>query len=357
MPDTLSPPFSMPPEWAAHERSWMAWPANPWVWGLRLPAARAAYAEVARALSRFEPVTMVARPECVEEVASLLPGDVTVLPLPHDDSWMRDTGPSFVHDVNGGITGVGWRFNGWGLQSPAYALDARIAQRVCEHLRLPFVASRITLEGGAVHVDGAGTALVCEPSVLDPQRNPGLSQDDVEAELGRLLGVSRTIWLAHGLEDDETRGHVDNIACFLAPGVVASIDPAAAAGEGDRLALEANLRILRSTLDARGRPFEIVLLPLPRPARRDDGRLLTRSYINFYLCNDGLIMPAFDDPADLEAQSILAAVFEERAIVALDANPILHGGGGIHCITQQQPLPLPAPGRAGGPSFRAPASR
>jgi agmatine deiminase len=330
--------FRMPAEWAPHRRCWMAWPCREALWGERMEQARQAYAEVAQAIARFEPVTMIARPDLTASVSLYCGQGISVLPMPHDDSWTRDTGPSFLVDGKGGLAGVEWRFNGWGEASADYAQDARMAGRILDHVGCGRYQSTLVLEGGAIHVDGEGTGMVCETSILDSARNPGLGRAEVEAELGARLGLDKVIWLPAGLEDDETRGHVDNIACFVRPGVVlalASDDPK----DANHAVLEANLELLRSSTDAQGRGLEVLTVNQPRRRDRGDGRRLSLSYINFYITNGGIIMPGFADAMDAAAYKTLGAAFPDREVVQVDAADLLHGGGGIHCITQQQPEP------------------
>ncbi|MCB2012611.1 MAG: agmatine deiminase family protein [Geminicoccaceae bacterium] len=330
----------MPAEWEPHSRCWMAWPCRKALWGDCLEEARLAYAEVARTIAAFEPVTMIVSPGLTADASLTLGSGIRILPLEHDDSWTRDTAPTFVHDLEtGGLAGVDWRFNGWGEIATGIAEDKAMAGRILDHLQFDRIASDLTTEGGAIHVDGEGTAILCAASLLDPNRNPGRERGEVEAELGRTLGIRRTIWLEHGLTDDETAGHVDNIACFAGPAKVVTLDPETAIDE-DKAGLEANLETLREATDAAGRPLEITTLPLPARKTRASGGLLTRSYINFYVANGAIIMPSFDDSADKTARRRLQALFPDREILQVEANAILEGGGGIHCITQQQPAPL-----------------
>ncbi len=333
--------FAMPAEWAPHARCWMAWPCREALWGQHLEAAREVTAEIARAIVQHEPVTMIARPELTASVSLLCGPGIAVLPMPQDDSWTRDTGPTFVTDGTGRVAGVDWRFNGWGEVYEDYAQDARMAQRVLEHLDLPRYEAPLVAEGGAIQVDGEGTCLVCETSILDPRRNPGLSRDEAEARLKEHLGVERVVWLPFGLVDDETRGHVDNVACFARPGLVlalASDDPADANHDG----LAANLELLRAVGDARGRQLEVVPILQPKARLREDGRRLTLSYINLYIANGGIVMPGFADGADKAAYRAIGQAFPDRQVTQLEVTDLVHGGGGIHCITQQQPLPRAA---------------
>jgi agmatine deiminase len=378
----------MPAEWEPHSQCWMAWPCREELWGDRLDAARRATADVAKAISDFEPVTMIARPELTASVSLYCGQGVTVLPMPQDDSWSRDTGPTFLvadaatetadnpeaaeaegasnapenrpdpgaepgtgdaapdgadpvgagdaADAGARLAAVAWQFNGWGEVYEDYAQDAQMARRLLDHLGIPRYQGPLVLEGGSIHVDGEGTCLVCEGSVLDPKRNPGRTREEVEAVLRDHLSVERVIWLPFGLVDDETRGHIDNVACFARPGVVlvhSTDDEKDANYEG----IQRNLEVLGAARDARGRDLEIIKLPQPKAQMRGDGRRLTLSYINFYLPNGGLIMPAFNDNADTPAYKALTAAFPDRRIVQIDAVDLIHGGGGIHCITQQQP--------------------
>ena len=256
--------------------------------------------------------------------------------MPQDDSWTRDTGPVFLADAAGALAGLDFRFNGWGDAYADYAQDALMARRVLEHTGAARVTSSMVCEGGAIHVDGEGTCLVCTPSILDSKRNPGLTRGEAEAELQRCLGVEAVIWLPGALLDDETGGHVDNHACFARPGVVLAL---AAGGEDDpnHVELGQNLEVLRTASDARGRALEVLTVPQPKPRTRHDGTRLTLSYVNFYLANGAVLMPAFDDTADKSAFRVIAAAFPDRQVIQIDALEIVQGGGGIHCITLQQP--------------------
>jgi agmatine deiminase len=327
--------YRMPAEWAPHARCWMAWPCRAAMWGERLAAARAAFAEVARAIARFEPVTMIARPADAAAARQALDGAVSLLELPLDDSWARDIGPTFVSHPARGLAGVAWRFNAWGGKYVDYAEDAELARRLLARLDLPCFAAPFVLEGGAIHVDGEGTALVTEQCLLNPNRNPGLGRAEIEDHLRAWLGVDTVIWLGQGLVDDETDGHVDNLACFVRPGVVMSLsepDPQ----DANFAALADNAKRLHAAKDARGRRLEVIPVDQPAP-RRIDGRRLALSYINFYRANGGVVAPRFGDPRDEEAQAKLTAAFPDLAIATVPALDILQGGGGIHCITQQQP--------------------
>jgi agmatine deiminase len=300
--------FAMPAEWAPHARCWMVWPCRTERWGDRMAAARQAYAEIAKAIVRHEPVTMIARPELTAEASLQCGQGISVLPLDHDDSWARDTAPTFVVDHGGALAGVNWRFNGYGERSPAFDQDARLTEAICTRLEVPRFAAPIVLEGGGLHVDGEGTCLVCAASVLDPRRNPGLSREEAAAVLTDYLGVTKVIWLEHGFEGDVTGGHVDNVACFVRPGVVMALtarDP----NDANFAGLQDNLARLQGERDAQGRELQVIEVEQPAARFRADGRRLTTSYLNFYLANGAVLLPMFDDAMDDAAYNAISAAF------------------------------------------------
>ncbi len=326
----------MVPDWAPHARCWMAWPCREAPWGGGLDEARRTYAEVAQAIARFEPVTMIARPELVA-MASLYCGPgITTLALPHDDGWVRDVGPCFLGNAAGEVAGATWAFNGWGELHTDYAQDADLARRLLEHVGARRYASSMVLEAGAIQVDGEGTCIAGIGPVLDPKRNPGLTLAEAEWELMRQLGVDKVIWLPAGLVDDEAGGHVDNVAIFARPGLVLALatdDRADPAFGG----LAENLDVLRGSVDARGRSLEVVTVPQPKARPRHDGRRLPLSHLNCYLANGAVIMPSFGGATDKVAAKAFAAAWPGREIVPIDALDLVQGGGGIHGITLGQP--------------------
>jgi agmatine deiminase len=337
MPTPAEDGFFMPAEWAPHSRCWMAWPCRAETFACGIDEARTAYAEVARSIAQFEPVTMVCNPEDAAEVSLACGPGIEVLPLAISDSWIRDTGPSFVVDGKGGLAGVHWRFNAWGGNYPDHEVDATLGSRLLGKLELPCYEAPFVLEGGAFHVDGEGTLLTTEECLLNPNRNPGLTKPEIEGLLRAHLGVREVIWLGRGYEQDETDGHVDEIACFARPGVVIALTTDDT-GDPNFERFQDNLDRLRRARDARGRELEVV--PVRQPERQDvKGVRLTLSYTNFYLANGGLVMPAFEDAADDEAFRTYRRLFPDREVVQVPAMDIVRGGGGIHCITQQQPAP------------------
>ena len=327
--------YFMPAEWQPHDRCWMAWPCREEIWRDRIAEAREAYAEVARAVAEFEPVTMIANPGDVATASLACGRGVEVLPMEIDDSWTRDTGPTYVVDGKGGIAGCDWHFNAWGHEYEFFNNDARLAEALLAHQEIARLGAPFVLEGGAIHTDGEGALLTTESVLLNPNRNPGMDREESERALCDWLGVSRIIWLPDGLHEDETDGHVDNIACFARPGVViAAACPDRSDPNYD--ILEANLEVLRSATDARGRTLEV--LTLDQPTRmEEDGVRLASSYVNFYIANGGVVMPGFDDKRDIAAYKTVAQAFPGRKVVQVPATDIIRGGGCIHCITQQQP--------------------
>ncbi|MBU0726509.1 MAG: agmatine deiminase family protein [Alphaproteobacteria bacterium] len=337
--------FHMPGEWHPHRRCWMAWPVGDRLWGENTAQAHAAFVAVVRAISRFEPVTMLVNPADAANARALLGEAATVIEVDFDDSWFRDSGPSFVIDGTGSVAGVDWVFNAWGNRQP-HERDAALAGWLLQREGLARYASPLVNEGGAIHVDGEGTMLAVETTVPNPNRNPGLGRADIERELCAATGCTKVIWLPGGLDGDYgpvgTDGHIDTVACFARPGVVlaqVTRDPA----DSDYETLQANLAILKASTDAQGRRLEIV--EIEQPARREDhatGGRLPMSYVNFYLAGtpggpQGLVLPVYDDPADAPAIATLQRAFPEREIVTIPGTILFEGGGGVHCITQQEP--------------------
>jgi len=328
--------FRMPAEWEAHARCWMAWPDREDLWGEALAATQAAYAQVARAIGCFEPIAMIASPDSNADVARLCGPAVEILPLEIDDAWLRDTGPAFLSRPDGARAASAWHFNAWGGSFEQFERDAKIADRLCEHLGLPLWRSSLWLEGGAVAVDGEGTILTTESCVLNPNRAPGLSRSEAERELCHALGGSKVIWLPGELDpQDVTDGHVDGLACFARPGLVlleTLTDPSSPRQE----ILRENRRALRGVTDARGRALEIVEMEDAWEAEPESSTFCL-SYINFYVANGGVVLPAYGVPADARARAVVERAFPDRAVVQVDVRKIAINGGGIHCITQQQP--------------------
>jgi agmatine deiminase len=331
--------YMMPAEWGEHARTWMCWPCRVEAWGGPdgLLRAKQAVARIARAISTFEPVTMAARLQDAAEAKLASSGKAEIFEVALDDSWARDSGPTFLLGPGGAKAGIQWQFNAWGNKYHPYTDDARFAARVLAAAGARVYEAPLTCEGGAIHVDGAGTLLTTEQCLLNPNRNPGLTRQQVEERLALFTGARKVIWLGEGFSDDETDGHVDNIACFAAPGRVIVGVPAEKSHPDYEPVTEA-IRRLSVARDAEGRAFEVVEIVQPERLKIDwRGRPLQASYVNFYLPNGGVVMPAFDDPNDERARGVIADCFPGRDILQVDALDIVEGGGGIHCITQQEP--------------------
>jgi agmatine deiminase len=336
--------FALMAEWAVHERCWMAWPSRAETWREHLDGARDCVAELATTIARFEPVSIVSKPKNVAEVSLLTGPGVSQVSIPHDDCWIRDYGPTFVENPKGEISGVTWKWNAWGHRYDDHERDAEVAAQMLKHLEMRAYHGDLVLEGGAIDADGAGTIIAAESVVLNPNRNPGLDKLQIEEILIEYLGVRQVIWLAGGLQDDITGGQVANLARFVKPGQVVALtasDPA----DPNQKALADNLARLQGARDATGRPIEVTTIEQPRPRFDGEGRRLALSYVNFYLPNDGIILPAFEDgPQDRRAFETLSRLFPKREVLQVPALELAFGGGGIHSFTLPQPKgPVAAP--------------
>lgn len=331
--------FVAPPEWVAHTRTWMSW--IPETGYLRADAERTvpAWAAVARAVSRFEPVNLLCPPPLLDE-ARLACGDgVVVVPCALDDAWFRDNGPTFLLDGAGRLGACTWTFNGWGGRLASVARDRAAGRLAAERAGAVPRPSPLVNEGGAIALDGQGTVIVTETVQANPNRNPGWDRAAIEDELRRALGVQRVVWLARGLHGDDgpvgTDGHVDTMVAFLAPGVLAvheQPDPS----HPDHAVMAENVGRLRAARDGRGRAFELIALRAPRPDR--DGHASHESYVNFAWVNGGVVLCSFGDPdADRAVRSRFAELFPHRRLEQVDASTLFAHGGGIHCITQPEP--------------------
>jgi len=349
--------FHMPGEFEPHRGTWMVWPERPDNWRLGAQPAQQAFRAVAKAIAEAEPVTMAVSHRQYEHARRVLPDAVRVLEMSNDEAWMRDTGPTFVVDGHGGLRGVDWRFNAWGglvdgLYFP-WDRDDAVARKVLEIEGAARYRAPIVLEGGAVHADGDGTVYTTRECLLSEGRNPGLTQAEIEAHVLAHTGAEKLIWLDRGVVNDETNGHVDNLMCVAAPGVVLLTWTDDATDPQHEISRDAR-RTLEATTDARGRAIEVVLLPSPGPIHitdeeaggvdavegtlaRNPGDRLAGSYANAYLCDGRVVLPLLDPRYDDQARDIYAKACPDRHVVGVDAREILLGGGNIHCITQQVP--------------------
>ena len=321
--------MTVPGEFAPHQRTLMCWPTRRDLYGEHMSEAKRAHAALARTISGFEPVTMIAAPGDVAEAQRVCGAGVDVVGIPIDDSWVRDSGPIYALE-EGGLVAQDWIFNGWGNKFTPFDDDARLASRWAAHAGHAVRSIDMVLEGGSITVDGS-TVVTTEQCLLNPNRNPQLNRPTIEARLRDELGVRDVVWLPHGLSmDDDTDGHVDNVASFVAPGVLV-VQGCADGTLVDRERLQANRAIAeRHGLVVR----EIPVLPVIEWG----GRTVQVPYLNFYLVNGGVIVPVCGHADDDEMLALIAEFIPDREVVGLDVGGVLaYGGGGIHCVTQQIP--------------------
>ncbi len=348
--------FWMPAEWSPHEAVWMLWPYRADNWRDSGRPAQATYAAVADAICGATPVFMGVPERFTAQAKRVLPAAVTVVPMESDDAWMRDVGPTVVINDRGERRGIDWIFNAWGgLKGGLYYpwdRDEQIAPQVCAHHKFPRYQAALVLEGGAIHTDGDGTLLVTEEVMLNPDRNPALTKEQIGDFLKDYLNVDKIIWLPLGVFEDETAGHIDNMCCFARPGEVILTwtddenDPQYARSKSA-------LDVLAKEVDAKGRKFKVNKIQQPGPLaitpeeaatiqassgmNRAAGRRMAGSYVNFLITNGRVVLPMLDPNTDALAQRTLQAIFPKYNVVGVPAREIVLGGGDIHCITQQIP--------------------
>lgn len=331
--------YYMPAEWERHERTFIEWPVKAsLIWPENYAEVCAGYASVIRAVSEFEPVTVIVNEDTKKEAEKLCENHAEFLTIAHNDAWCRDNGPTFVWNHEKVLSAVNWKFNAWGEKYKPYDLDNEVAPQVLDYLQVPYWNVPIVLEGGSIHVDGEGTLLTTEQCLLNKNRNSKLTKEQIEKYLKDYLKVSSILWLKQGLFGDETDGHIDNVACFAKPGVIL-IQTCHDHNDPNYEITQENLDILSKATDAKGRSFEIIEIPQP-PIRYYQGERLTLSYLNFYFVNGGIILPVFGGDAsetDRKAEEILKNMFQERRIVSVDGMALIKEGGNVHCITQQMP--------------------
>ena len=379
-----------PGEFEPHEGTVLIWPVRPGSWTNEGREAQESFLLAARAIAEGEKVWILTAPETVSDVQArvetmdadaVVKKNIIVLPVETDDAWARDVGPTCViESINAGsadaasssddeagiagvVKGIDWKFNAWGGDFDGlyedYDKDNAAAKAICEALNLPVIdAEDFVLEGGSIHSDGEGTLLTTEACLLSGGRNPEMSKDQIEERLKKELGVKKVIWLPRGIWQDETNEHVDNVAAFVRPGVV--ILATTSDREDPQYELsQADLKVLEETTDAKGRKLEVIKLPIPDvPVRikkeeleamvfapgedvREEGERLAASYVNFYIANTCVVVPAFggeNEASDARAAEILQKAFPERKVVQIPARAIIVGGGNLHCVTQQIPL-------------------
>jgi len=336
--------YYMPPEWHPHECCWMQWPTETFPSGATpswshfdLDKGRIAWANVANTISKFESLKMIVHPDDRESATTLLNNNIEILELPINDAWCRDTGAIFLLNNKNELGGVDSDFNCWGYKEN-FELDDKVAKFMIEKTNSIYFKNNMVLEGGSINVNGKGTMITTEQCLLNKNRNPELSREQIEKNLKNYFGVCKIIWLKHGT-DEGTDGHVDNVACFSNSNTILTMTCSDKSDSYFDL-LSENLEILKSSTDQDGNPLNIIELEMSkkRLIPNDDE---PSSYINFYIANNAIILPIFgDDHADENAEKILKSQFQNRQIVCLDGRDILLGGGNIHCITQQQPRSL-----------------
>ena len=350
----------MPAEFEKHMGTILIWPVRAGSWPYGGKDAQEVFKILANTISKTEKVFMCCKNNDFDNVNNIFKDNdsVVVLNIDSDDSWARDIGPTFI-DNDGTITGVDWKFNAWGGDFDGlykdYDSDDKFASEFCSNLNLNTIdAHPFVLEGGSIHVDGEGTLITTEACLLSPGRNPSLTREQIEENLNKYLGIKKVIWLPNGILGDETNEHVDNICCFNKPGeVIMSWTDDTTDPQHD--VCVRNYEILTNSTDCMGRKIKVHKIPLPRnPVRitaddldgfvfeegediREVGEKLAASYANFYIANEAVLVPQFDDPNDAVAVSILSEIFPDRTIYPIAARAIIVGGGNIHCITQQIP--------------------
>lgn len=335
----------MPAEWAPHRGTWLSWPHKEASWPGNFQPVPAIFARMVRELASGEEVHInVADADMEAAVRRLLTIHDAASPnvhfhqIPTNDAWCRDHGPIFLErDRNGAREQaiVDWGFNAWGGKYPPYDLDDVVPSRIGAELGLPVFRPGIVMEGGSLDVNGRGTLLTTESCLLNPNRNPALSRDEIEGCLRDFLGVTHILWLGDGIVGDDTDGHVDDLTRFVDEHTVVTVvenDPTDANHEP----LRQNLERLRRMRDQDGDPLSVITLPMPRPLERD-GQRLPASYANFYIANDVVLLPAYDPARDAQARDTLQRLFPTRRVVAIDCTDLVWGLGAFHCVSQQWP--------------------
>ena len=342
MPGQLG--YSMPAEWGPHRATWLSWPHNQETWPAQLERVRDAWVQMILALSPYEKVNLLVNDDRTEEDvavrlkrAGAVVENIALIKIPTVDVWIRDYGPTFViRDRQDAPLAINdWIFNGWGGKYKAYEHDDRVAQEIAGLLGVPVFAHSLVLEGGALEVNGAGMCLTTEQCLLNENRNPHLSRAEIEQFLKDSLGVSEIIWLGQGIAGDDTDGHIDDIARFVnATTVLCAVanDPE----DANNAPLQDNFERLKGARGPNGSRLDIIMLPSPRPVIYQGARL-PASYANFYIANEVVLVPTFDDPCDRQALGIIGEMFPTRKVIGIRCTDVVAGLGAIHCVTQQEP--------------------
>jgi agmatine deiminase len=330
----------VPVDGVRHVRTWMAWPDSSAIWGRQLAGVQANIALIAKTIAKYEPVIVCANSSSVSKAQSACGSTVTVIgSIPVDDCWMRDTGPVFRTNGAGAIDAVGLNFNGWGNKQ-THAKDALVAGRVAAYVGVPFTAAGFTGEGGAIETDGAGTLMATQSSLVNSNRNSGKTQAQVASAMCAAYGASKVIWFTGIKGQDVTDDHVDATSRFVADTVGAVQIPHA--GDTDIWSNDERqqLQVLSASTDAHGSPISVTQIQGPNYSKiRSTNPDFVGSYANYYVCNGAVISAQFgDSSADAQAKTTLQAMFPGRVVEQLNIDNLGAGGGGIHCVTQQQPV-------------------
>lgn len=347
--------FHMPAEWAPHEATWLTWPKDPITWPDRIPQAREAFAQMIEALSPHEKVNLLVDDKASEEEARKILKNKSIQwdhlifhVIPTVDSWIRDYGPIFVkkvspspqtspHKGEGEIVILDFIFNAWGNKYKPLKKDDAIPQKISPLLDIPMIEIDLVLEGGSIDVNGKGSLLTTKQCLLNKNRNPHLSKEDIENYLKKYFGVSNILWLGEGIEGDDTDGHIDDITRFVSEDTIVTVveeDPQ----DPNFKPLQENLKMLRSMKDQDGKDLKIITLPMPGQLDRDhdEGRL-PASYANFYIANKVVLVPIYQHKNDSLALETLQKLFPNRKVIGIECNDLIYGMGAIHCLSQQQP--------------------
>ncbi|MEA3203659.1 MAG: agmatine deiminase [Thermoplasmata archaeon] len=335
--------FRMPAEWERQESVWLVWPRDPLTWPGRVEKARGTFLSAIRAITPHQRVDLVVHPDLLEEAKKAIHDarikHVTFHAVDHQDSWIRDYGPLYLTKgppERRERMAVRFGFNAWGNKYESLLKDKTVIAQLGDSIGAPLHSVEMVLEGGSVDVDGQGTLLTTSQCLLNENRNPDMSQGDIEAHLREYLGVEKVLWLGDGIQGDDTDGHVDDVSRFVAPTLVVTAveeDP----GHPNHAPLDENAHLLRSSLDAHRRPLRVVELPMPKDLHDDEGKVLPASHANFLVTNGAVLMPTFGGPSDDTAQRRLQQCFKDRAVVPLDCRDLVWGMGAIHCLSQQVP--------------------
>ena len=335
--------YSMPAEWVPHRATWLAWPHNRATWPSQLETVREVWVQIIQTLALNEQVVLLVNDEQTEQDVALRLKNVgavmkntSILKIPTVDVWMRDYGPTFLTRAGKNPLALNdWIFDGWGKKYQFYEDDDRVAKDMASLLQIPVFDHSVVLEGGSIEVNGAGTCLTTEQCLLNKNRNPDMSRGEIEQFLKDTLGVSHIIWLAEGIVGDDTDGHIDDIARFIDPMTVVCVLETNSRDE-NYAPLRENYDRLKGARDQDGHPLSVVTLPCPAPLDHVGSRL-PASYANFYIANEVVLVPVFDDPNDGKALGVLQELFPERRVVGLPCKALVTGLGAIHCVTQQEP--------------------